>query len=70
MGDKMADPSDPEGMLLEQLERENPTKTRHFAVLPVKTVDAGWIWLKPYWTQWIGGKELGAPINYAGEPWI
>lgn len=25
--------------------------TRHFAWLPVRTFDAGWVWLKRYWVH-------------------
>jgi hypothetical protein len=44
------------------MERETPTK--RFAWLPTQTVDAGWIWLRWYWSQLVWMKYP------SGQWWI
>ena len=51
--------------LAEQFRRDNPAWTGpHFASMPVKTVDRGWIWRSEYWERPHTG------LRYASKSWF
>jgi len=51
--------------LAEQFQRDNPAWTGpHFASMPVKTIDAGWIWRREYWERPHTG------LRYASKSWF
>jgi hypothetical protein len=50
---------------------ELSTWTRHFAWLPINTVDRGMVWLRPYWTRHLrsGARYVGA-IHVVTREWM
>jgi RNA polymerase-interacting CarD/CdnL/TRCF family regulator len=51
--------------LAEQFRRDNPAWTGpHFASMPVKTIDSGWIWRREYWERPHTG------LRYTSKSWF
>ena len=51
--------------LAEQFQRDNPAWTGpHFASMPVKTIDSGWIWRREYWERPHTG------LRYTSKSWF
>ncbi len=49
---------------------EGPKWRRHFAWLPINTIDRGMVWLRPYWARVLSAAPLYVAIYVIDRDWM